>query len=144
MYGLTVQLAGLLWRLWSVGLSQQKPRMKRLRMPQAMRNNPSLMLLSSASEYSYDTRIFAIAAPRSPPPTAALRAEGVEERRGCGTAEMLLSTEYRPQLLSLSVKRFYLPLTSFAPSLRLNAHWVFSLNLTSGFIFSLPLDSLWV
>lgn len=50
--GLTVQLAGLLWRLCSVGLSQQKPRMKRLRMPQAIRNKPSRMLLSSASEYS--------------------------------------------------------------------------------------------
>lgn len=62
--GLTVQLAGLLWRLCSVGLSQQKPRMKRLRIPQAIRNKPSRMLLSSASEYSYDTRIFAMAAPR--------------------------------------------------------------------------------
>lgn len=61
--GLTVQLAGLLWRLCSVGLSQQKPRMKRLRIPQAIRNKPSRMLLSSASEYSYDTRIFAMAAP---------------------------------------------------------------------------------
>ena len=68
MSGLTVQLAGLLWRLCRVGLSQQKPRMKRLRIPQAIRNKPSLMLLSSASEYSYDTRIFAMAAPRRPPP----------------------------------------------------------------------------
>lgn len=66
--GLTVQLAGLLWRLCRVGLSQQKPRMKRLRIPQAIRNKPSRMLLSSASEYSYDTRIFAMAAPRRPPP----------------------------------------------------------------------------
>lgn len=68
MAALTVQLAGLLWRLCRVGLSQQKPRMKRLRIPQAIRNKPSRMLLSSASEYSYDTRIFAMVAPRRPPP----------------------------------------------------------------------------
>lgn len=80
-----------------MGLSQQKPRMKRLRIPQAIRNKPSRMLLSSASEYSYDTRIFAMAAPRrhlrGHGGVAGLEEEGSSRRNGMEQEEVLLQLQ---------------------------------------------------